>query len=65
MIMEKLGGMQSSLPAAPYDYCQDHESAPNNVVVNAVIAHAMQVIFCSCNLAFGKPIASAKTAKTE
>lgn len=37
MIMERLGGMQSSLPAAPYDYCQDHESAPNNVVVNAVI----------------------------
>lgn len=37
MIMARLGGMWSSLPTAPYDYCQDHESSPNNVVVNAVI----------------------------
>lgn len=29
--------MWSSLPTAPCDYCQDHESTPNNVVGNAVI----------------------------
>lgn len=37
MITERLGRMWSSLPTAPYDYCQDHESAPSNVVGNAVI----------------------------
>lgn len=37
MTIDRLGGMWSSLPTAPCDYCQDHESTPNNVVGNAVI----------------------------